>query len=170
MFCFVAGICFLDQSSHTFSGAAETEDYVRYLLEGSGAEHNIDFSKLRRELEIPTPSVSRVLDLQSFNTVESPGNILSSAGTPREDRTQVKHKLVFFGLLTIPMSYVHHLSGIGQYTVCPGTTGIHTGYPCQYSSKYGNRVPETTNESFSILRRIGQIIAYAFYSRVPAGI
>ncbi|KND02064.1 uncharacterized protein SPPG_02567 [Spizellomyces punctatus DAOM BR117] len=49
----------------------DTEDFVRYLLEGSGAEKNVDFAALRRDLEISTPSISKVLDLQSYNTTDS---------------------------------------------------------------------------------------------------
>ncbi|KAI9099251.1 hypothetical protein DFS34DRAFT_616903 [Phlyctochytrium arcticum] len=66
----------------------ETEDFVRYLLEGSGAENDVDFAALRRDLEFSTPSISRVLDLQSYNTSTSTPSEASKTPQPQRPLIQ----------------------------------------------------------------------------------
>ncbi|KAJ3184917.1 hypothetical protein HDU85_001610 [Gaertneriomyces sp. JEL0708] len=56
---------------------SDTEEYVKYLLEGSGVENKVDFALLRRELAVSTPNVSRVLGDVTLAT--SVGDGMSSA-------------------------------------------------------------------------------------------
>ncbi len=93
--------------SSLVSGKSERDvtEFVKYLLEGSGAEANVDFAALRRDLEGATMNTSAILNNEAGNQNNNILDAMSFATSPASKKfykemsplTQSQQEVLLFG-------------------------------------------------------------------------